>query len=81
MECPIYDGFIKEWNAATWEDTRALDAHISHGMSVARRQDWRDRARAALRSVEFKLNSHIQECTACKADGRTPTFNMSEARE
>jgi len=81
MPCLTFDALIKEWNSSQREDALALDAHVSRGMSVARRKEWRDRARAGLRNIERKLNSHIRECTACVAEGHTPTFNLAESHE
>lgn len=81
MPCLIYDGLIKEWDTAQWEETRALDVHISRGMSVAHQQEWRDRARTNLRNIEWKLNSHISECATCQTDGHKPTFNLAEGHE
>jgi hypothetical protein len=81
MPCLICDALIKEWKAATWEETRALDARISRGMSASERNSWRDRARGELRRIEFKLNSHIGECVTCQIDGHKPTFNLAEGHE
>jgi hypothetical protein len=78
---PYLDALIKEWKAATWEETRALDARISRGMSASNRDSWRGRARGELRQIESKLNSHISGCATCETDGHKSTFNLAEGHE
>ena len=81
MPCPIYESLLKEWKAAVFEDTRALDGGgLGQTMSGAKRLKWRSDARRALERAEDRLNAHIEGCAACRTDDREK-YNLSQAHE
>jgi hypothetical protein len=82
MPCPVYDDLQKQWEAAAWEDGRARDPGLQRArqMSGDAPVAWRKLAWSALLAIEFKRNSHVDDCALCLADGR-PKLDSSHIRD
>jgi hypothetical protein len=71
MPCPEHDALSKELFQAMHAHDRYRDSVTAH-LSAKNRAEGRAREASNLRSKQYTLNSHIEKCDACKAEGRKP---------